>query len=202
LIDESPVIDEAKARRYLNLYHIEGYLFDEVGPAFRETGQLSAFDFFCIIAWKSNRSKSYVAKRLLKKGYADLEGAASALGRAIFAAGSDLDKFRVLFENWGFSLPLASAILTVLYEERFTVYDWRAFEQVLDVAPDLKDPNRTSDLAEAWTRYEQYRSAVRNAVDANLPLRDKDRVLWARSSTQQMKRDIERAFGVDAASAG
>jgi hypothetical protein len=34
----------------LELYNLEEYLFERVGPGFRDTGSLSAFDFFCIVS--------------------------------------------------------------------------------------------------------------------------------------------------------
>ncbi len=52
---------------FLNLqyYHLEPYLFDTVHNGFAKKGQLSAFDFFCILIWKANCAKSKHASRLL-----------------------------------------------------------------------------------------------------------------------------------------
>ena len=56
-------------------YYLENYLFDVVQPRFVEQGYLSAFDFFCIVIWKANRSKSKIAKRLLSKKHENLDAA-------------------------------------------------------------------------------------------------------------------------------
>ncbi len=60
-------------------YDLEGYLFQEVSERYKKSEQISVFDFFCIVIWKSNRSKSTVAKRLLRWGYPDLQSAVTAL---------------------------------------------------------------------------------------------------------------------------
>ena len=37
---------------------------------------------------------------------------------------------RILIEDWAFRLPMASAILTVLYPDSFTVYDIRVCSEL------------------------------------------------------------------------
>jgi hypothetical protein len=63
---------------YRKLYDLENYLFEEVSRHFSELGYLHAFDFFCIVIWKANRSKSKIAKRLLSRGHPNLESAVVA----------------------------------------------------------------------------------------------------------------------------
>jgi len=52
---------------YRIFYHLERYLFDNVGPGFAETGAISPTDFYLIIVWKANRAKSRIRKRLDKQ---------------------------------------------------------------------------------------------------------------------------------------
>lgn len=54
---------------YATYYDLEGYLFSEVSGRFQRDRRLSAFDFFCVVIWKANRSKSKVARRLLAHGH-------------------------------------------------------------------------------------------------------------------------------------
>jgi hypothetical protein len=68
---------------YRRYYDLESYLFEEVGSRFAQAGVLDAFDFFCIIAWKSNRAKSAVARRLLRHGHGSLDEAVQELTSAI-----------------------------------------------------------------------------------------------------------------------
>ena len=110
-------------KNYLQLYDLETYLFDTVRPRFHQQGFLSAFDFFCIVIWKANRAKRTIAKRLLRYGYSNLEDAVGALTRGLAKAGTPEDRLRYLWDTWGFRLPMASAILAVLFPEDFTVYD-------------------------------------------------------------------------------
>ena len=100
---------------YRKFYDLENYLFEEVSRRFSEHGYLETFDFFCIIIWKANRSKSKIAKRLLSKGHPDLNSAVIALTKSLAKAANDKTRMKILIEDWGFMLPMASAILTVLY---------------------------------------------------------------------------------------
>ena len=49
-------------------YEIEPYLFDSVSRCFAEKHVINAMDFFCIVIWKANRSKSKIARRLMASG--------------------------------------------------------------------------------------------------------------------------------------
>src|SRR5688572_9209748 len=110
---------------YRQYYYLEQYLFTEVTNRFERSNKLNSFDFFCIIIWKANRAKSKVAERLLSKGHDDLDAAISALTSAIANERDERDKIKILMLDWGFRLPMASAILTVLHPTMFTVYDVR-----------------------------------------------------------------------------
>ncbi len=175
----------------LQLYDLESYLFSTVQPRFHAQGWLSAFDFFCIVIWKANRAKSRVAARLLGRGYTDLDGAVRALTSALAQQPDARARLRLLMLDWGFLLPMASAILTVLYPDEFTVYDVR----VCDALSGYHDLANKSDFEALWTGYEGLRRAVEQAAPAGLSLRDKDRWLWGRSFGQQLQQDIARAFG-------
>ena len=52
---------------YKKYYNLERYLFDEVGPKFRNGGGLSTEDFFCIVIWKANRSKTNWSTKIGEK---------------------------------------------------------------------------------------------------------------------------------------
>jgi len=176
---------------YLQLYHLEAYLFSEVTKRFRATGTLSAFDFFCIVIWKANRSKSKVASRLKEKGHATLEASVDALLRSVSAASDPRARLKVLIVDWGFRLPMASAILTVLYPDEFTVYDVRVCD-LLDKK--FKDAQYKTQFEALWAQYSEYLAAVRDAVPDLPILRDKDRYLWGKSFAQQLEKDIAAWF--------
>lgn len=175
---------------YSRYYDLESYLFQEVSPRFAEGGVLEAFDFFSIIAWKANRAKSAVARRLLRRGHGSVETAVRALTRDIASRPNAMERMRLLYE-WGFRLPMASAILAVLYPDEFTVYDTRAcgllarFQHLANI----------SDFERLWAGYLDFKDAVCEAAPANLKLRDKDGFLWGKSFHEQLSSDIRSSFG-------
>lgn len=178
---------------FLQYYDLEGYLFKVISIRYAQDKTLTAFDFFCIVIWKANRAKSKVAERLLAhgNGQANLGSAVGSLLAAISEAQDQRARLSVLIEGWGFRLPMASAILTVLYPEDFTVYDIR----VCDVLGDFKDAQYKTDFATLWKRYAAYVIAVKGAVPECSSLRDKDRFLWGKSFATQLQTDIQSSFG-------
>jgi hypothetical protein len=176
---------------YARYYDLEGYLFQDVSPRYRNEKQLSAFDFFCIVIWKANRAKSKVAKRLLAHGHSDLDAAVAALTAAITSARDNKERLRAVVEEWGFRLPMASAILTVLFPDDFTVYDVR----VCEILGDFKDAQYKTPYEALWARYSAYVAQVQQSVPEIAGLRDKDRYLWGRSFAFQLQRDVKSHFG-------
>lgn len=122
---------------YRKYYYFERYLFDEVTVRFEKEKTLTVFDFFCIIIWKANRPKSKVAERLLSESFDDLDRAVSALMNAVATAQDDKARMRVLIADWDFRLPIASAVLTVLYPTVFTAYDVRVCDVLANIAQTL-----------------------------------------------------------------
>lgn len=48
----------------------------------------------------------------------------------IYGASTGRERLRVLMEDYGFLLPMATAILTVLWPDEFTVYDIRVCDSL------------------------------------------------------------------------
>jgi hypothetical protein len=172
-------------------YNLETYLFDEVGHNFRNGSQLNAFDFFCIVIWKANRAKSRVAGRLLSHGagFENLNDAVNELAQQIRTALEVRSRMKILIEDWGFRLPIASAILTVLYPNDFTVYDYRVCETLGGYG---RIQFRTN-FDTLWNGYVQYMRAVRE-TEGDGDLRAKDKRLWGRSFREQLERDVSKKF--------
>jgi hypothetical protein len=84
---------------------------------------------------------------------------------------------------------MASAILTILYPDKFTVYDYRAAEQVGD---DSK-LNTKSNFEAIWTGYLKFKNLVVKTGEGKL-LRDKDRFLFGKSRMEDLERDIKSGF--------
>jgi hypothetical protein len=177
----------------LRYYDLESYLLSEVRNRFESEGSIGAFDFFSIVIWKANRAKSRIANRLREKDpqhRTALEPIVQDLTRSLHDADDGQARLRILVDEWGFMLPMATAILSILWPDEFTVYDVR-------VCGELKDFNDLDNLGKfhkKWTRYCEYRDAVRAAVPQIISLRDKDRYLWARSAIRQLAEDIAAGF--------
>jgi hypothetical protein len=190
------VEDSVTDYREYYLSNFEGHRFRQVQDSFLQQRYLSAFDFFCIIVWKANRVKSKVAKKLLKSASCNsLDKAVRKLTEDVANAGTAKDRMRALVQTWKFRLPMASAILTILYPEEFTVYDVRV-TGVLDNENGTKLGrlgNRT-DFESLWSGYEEYVHVVKRSAPANLSLRDKDRYLWGKSFFQQLQKDVQQNF--------
>jgi hypothetical protein len=175
---------------YLRYYNLESFLFEDVSNRFREHGSIDAFDFFSIVIWKANRAKSVTAKRL--RTFAEpgesLDAVCRRLTGQLHDAMDDEAQFMIL-QDWGFALPMASAILTVLRPDRFTVYDYRVCEELGSFESLVNLSNRQR----LWEGYSKFIEAVR-AMALEGELRDTDRHLIARSLANQLRRDIDAWF--------
>jgi len=186
-------MERAMNTDYRTYYWDECYLFDQVTQHFEKDGYLGAFDLFCIVVWKANRAKSRIAKRLMEHqpGFNDLESAALTLTREIAAAKEPCDKLRVLIEGWGLLIPMASAILAVLYPEVFTVYDYRVCQQ-LNAFDDLVNKSKFDSI---WDEYLKFIERVKEVTPPEIMrLRDKDRWLSGKSYFDDMNREIQNRF--------
>lgn len=170
-------------------YNLESYLFDTVQPKFAKEGQLSVADFFCIVIWKANRAKSKIAKRLLQK-YGNLETAVQSLTSGISAEETAKGRLRYLMEEGGFRLPMASAILSILYPNDFTIYDVR----VCGILGEFYNLDNRVNFENLWHEYQAFKRAVEAAAPSKLNLRDKDRYLWGKSFYEQLMKDVKNEF--------
>jgi hypothetical protein len=176
----------------LKYYHLEDYLFNDVHEHFHLQGWLSAFDFFSIIIWKANRAKSLIARKLLNHvdGVTDLDAIVYSLTNAVYKAVENKERMRILIGDWQFALPMASAILTVLYPEEFTVYDYKVCNQIA-----FHGLQNYSSFSEGlWADYNSFCAKIKAETPQNLSLRDKDRYLWGKYNAEKLEADIKNLF--------
>jgi hypothetical protein len=171
---------------YRKFYHLESYLFDEVGPRFRSTGIITPVNFFLILIWKANRAKTKVREKLRARANGNFSDAVAQIAKDLSAAKTDEDRLGVLMRDWGLRLPMATAILTVFYPKNFTVYDRRVCEI-------LPFPYGDWPFPQCWSEYEKYRTSVRSKIDCRYSLRDKDRFLWGKSLWENASTDAHKA---------
>jgi hypothetical protein len=171
---------------YLKYYSLEDYLFSDVNCAFHEHGYLTPEQFFSIVIWKANRAKGRIWKKLLKHG-TDLSLVVKTLTQAIHDAEGDDERLSLLLDQrtWGFALPMASAIITVCYPERFTIYDVRVRMEF-----GIKDFAGRKDQIERY--FKQFVPKVKAITAPHAEsLRDKDRYLWGKSSYRDLQKFIQ-----------
>jgi hypothetical protein len=167
---------------FLGYYGREKFLFEIVRPRFQQQHYLDSFDFFTIVIWKANRAKTKIAQRLLKKGK-NLNHVVRKITAEIYKAPNSEKKLEILIDE-GFLLPMASAILTVLYPDDFTIYDWRVCESLNDFS------SLSAGKKNIWRDYSRFVEAVKKNTPKQLSLREKDRYLWAKSAMKQLQNDI------------
>jgi len=177
----------------LRYYDLERYLLEDVRDRLLTGQSIGAFDFFSIVIWKANRAKSRIANRLRDKDPKKrnaLEPIVRDLTRSLHDAHDDRARLSILLADWGFMLPMATAILSILWPNEFTVYDVRVCGE-LGAFGNL---DNLGTFDQKWTGYCRYRDAVRAKVPQVDSLRDKDRYLWAQSAIRQLEADIATGF--------
>lgn len=183
--DDPPLIapDAFQKLEFFEYYLLEDYLFDAVSRTFQERGYLTPEEFFSIVIWKANRAKTKIKRKLTRNGK-DLAEVIKSLTMQIHAAQDDESRLRLLLERWQLALPMATAILTVLYPDRFTVYDVRVRSQL-----------RISDFARHKRQVERYFQEFLPAVRSTprgWSLRDKDKFLWGKSFSQDLHKFLSK----------
>ncbi|WP_435658086.1 hypothetical protein [Brucella pituitosa] len=171
-------------RRYANA---ETNLFPFIASHFAKTGELDPVDFWAILTWKANRSKNMHRDRITGTNLSFAE-ATSMIAAGVHGAQTAKDRLEVLMVDWSFKLPTATAILTVLYPDEFTVYDVRVCNMI-NAFHSIKH-RRFSD--KLWGDYQAFKSAAVAAAPAGLSLREVDHYLWGKS----WREDALKGIGV------
>jgi hypothetical protein len=176
-------------RDYQVYYDIENYVRKEVHNKFHQQGYIEAFDFFYIIIWKANRAKSRIAKRLFKRCN-DLDSICKEITQRVNKATSSKERLRIFIEDYEFRFPTASAILSILYPDKFSVYDVR----VCGILKNFKELANITNFEKLWKGYEKYLSAVKEYNPSKKNYTEADQNLWGKSSYDELKNDIDTNF--------
>ena len=109
----------AEIKKYMELYDTEGYLFKVIGPNVVGRGYFLFDEFYKICMWKSSRQK----QRYIKNKNIIEEESKKAI-----AEKDEKKKMEILCQLDGVSIPMASALLTIVYPKRYAVIDIRCLE--------------------------------------------------------------------------
>lgn len=159
-------------------YSLEEYLFNEVRVNFEKRGYLTSEEFFCIVIWKAVRAKTLILRKLLAKNQ-PLDVTVRQLTSDLVMANSSQDKLSLLLDKWKFRLPMASAILTVLYPDDFTIYDVRVCASL-----NIKDFSGCKSQIDQYFNY--FLPKIKNVRNGKT-LRENDKFLWGQSFYNDLK---------------
>ncbi len=166
-------------------YSPEMRMFPAIAKRFAETGFLDPAAFYVILDWK--------APRVRKRHRLRLAGIAGSFNAAVAEIAADLQaamgpeqQLGLLLTKWRFRLPTASTILTVLYPERFTIYDIR----VCKALHDFRRLGGRRWSPKLWSEYQRFVDAVRAAAPEGLSLRDCDRWLWGKDKQATLRSEL------------
>jgi hypothetical protein len=176
---------------YAKFGDLETYVFKDVNCKFKKNGFLNAFDFFCIIIWKANRAKTKTSDRLCKiANTTNLDDICKTITCEIYQEKDDKNKIRLLLQKWRFNLPMASAILAVLYPNRFPIYDIR----VCSILNEFYDLNGKG-IKRKVEGYFRFRDKIKKiSKSRKKSLREVDKLLWGESFYKDLKQDVKDNF--------
>jgi hypothetical protein len=163
-------------------YSPEALVFPAIERTFADTGKLDPMALYLILDWKASRARTKHRSRLARIG-GSFRAAAGMIAADLHTAAGPEQRLGLLLTKWGFRLPTATAILTVLYPDIFTIYDIRVCN-ALDAFHQLGDRNWS---AEAWRDYQRYVGAVRDAAPQGLSLRECDRWLCGQDKQKTLR---------------
>ena len=148
---------------------LEEYLFNDIHKNFQKRGWLTPEEFLAIVIWKRSTSKTNITKSIKPSGKS-----VEDITRNVAKAESRETKILILTSIKFIGIAIASAILTVLYPNEFTIIDVRARNSLKRMSiPVLGNPE------ENVQDYLDYVDLCKiEAKKLNLSLRDFDRALW------------------------
>ena len=158
-------------KEYILQYYDERYLFDVIGPRVRERGYMTFDEFYKICMWKSARQKNRYKKNIDR---------IEELTRKIFAmniesADEEKRKIQMLCDELeGVGIPTASALLTIVFPDRYAVIDIRCLEVLRN---HLHIDIKKTILVNSWIKYLSIMRGL--AQENNVTPRDVDMALFA-----------------------
>lgn len=151
-------------KKYLDLYNIEDYLFKVVGLRIREQGFVEFDEFYQICMWKSARQKqNYLKNKNIVKN----------ISKKAFAEENESLKMKQLLELKGIGIPTASAILTIVFPDKYAVIDIRCIQMLNKLGIKIRETVTIN-------RWLEYLKIMRNlACENNLTPRQIDQILFS-----------------------
>ncbi len=150
--------------KYLSLYSTENFLFNKLGPEIKSRGYLIFDDFYKICMWKSRRPKNLYLKNI---------SSVSRITKLALKEKDEIKRMEILCGLSGVSVPVASAILTVVYPTKYGIIDIRCLE-MLNI---LGERISTNSNINTWIKFISVMRKI--AKENNVTPREVDMVLFA-----------------------
>jgi hypothetical protein len=117
------------------------------------------------------------------------EKAVDTIAAELHRAADGKHRLTLLMNRWEFLLPTATTVLSFLYPDEFTIFDWRVCDELkFDYEPWCW----RGFSEELWKYYETFVEAVRTRTPRNLSLQQKDRFLIGRSYRKSIEVDCKK----------
>jgi hypothetical protein len=170
----------------ITYYNPETYLFPHLARNFADTGTIDPEALYLILDWKAPRARTRHLSRLTRIAKGGFAVATSMIAAELHAATDPEQQLNLLLSKWEFRLPTATAILSILYPETFTVYDIR----VCDTLGAFHELGSIKWSPAAWQKYRLYIAAVRDKAPNGRSLRDCDRWLWGQNKRKALLKEL------------
>lgn len=173
--DINQIIENKK--EYLKYYNTEELLFSKdesigIGMKIKKRGHLLFKEFYFICMWKSPRPKKLYESEKNKKNV-------EYITKEAFKINDEKDKILKLCELDGVQIPTASAILSVVFPEKYAVIDIRVLS-ILNEFKLIKYEEQQSITPKMWVEYLDILSNL-SKNNNNIEFREIDKILFGYS---------------------
>ena len=169
------------AKKYLDLYNTEDYLFKIIGPRIKLRGFIEFNEFYKICMWKSVRQKQNylknknIVKDISKKVFADADR-------------DEASKMKQLCELRGVGIRTASAILTVVSPDQYAVMDVRCIQMLNKIGIKIRE----SITINRWLEYLKIMRKL--SRENNLTPRQVDQILFSMHREMLEKNNFQNLY--------
>lgn len=148
-------------------FEFENYLFEKVTKNFQKNQSLTKEEFFSIIIWKRNASKTKIRNTIKDSGKTVFE-----ITHSLFEAKNNKQRLQSLTSIKNIGVSIASAILAVCYPDDFTVVDYHVVASLKRRGIEIqgKPDSNKNDYLDYVEKCKKFKG--------KLTLRNFDRALW------------------------
>lgn len=169
-------------KKYIELYDTEKYLFEVISPKVKKNGYLSFNDFYQICMWKSARPK---------KRYLNNKESVEGITKRALLETDEGRKIKILCELDGVGIATASAILTIIYPEKYAVIDVRDLEELNKI---IKNKIGKTISINTWINY--LAEMRKLAKENNATPREIDKALFAMNRESLEKQNYKNLYQI------